>query len=150
MDLIHVPGKRNRKVPILLTPDVRLAMKLLSDTRTVCGVPQENKYFFATNSSCGHFHSWLVLNRVAGFAGCEKPQLVTSTRLRKYVATLAQVPVCTASQSACYLLTTGYSVSYNVHYSLTVVSQLCTVNAAAVVGNIDLTESMIFQPLPSI
>jgi len=91
MDLIHVPGKRNRKVPILMTPDVRSAMKVLSDTRTVCGVPHENKYFFATDSSCGHFHSWLVLNRVAVSAQCENPHLITSTRLRKYVATLAQV-----------------------------------------------------------
>jgi len=91
MDLIQVPGKRNRKVPILLTPDVRSAMKVLFDKREACGVSMENKYFFATNSSHGHFHSWLVLNHVAVSAQCEQPNLVTSTRLRKYVATLAQV-----------------------------------------------------------
>jgi len=106
MDLIHVPSKRNRKVPILLTPDVRSAMKVPSDTRTVCGAPRENKYFFATDSTCGHFHSWLVLNRVAVAAHCEQP----STHLRKYVATLAQVRGCDiTSRSVCYLLHTSCS-----------------------------------------
>jgi len=91
MDLIQVPGKRNRKVPILLTPDVRSAMEVLCNKRRICGVSMDNKYFFATNTDGGHFHSWLVLNRVAVAAQCEKPNLVTSTRMRKYVATLAQV-----------------------------------------------------------
>jgi hypothetical protein len=44
MDLIQVPGKRNRKVPILITPEVGKAMKILMDTRVRCGLSKRNKF----------------------------------------------------------------------------------------------------------
>jgi len=91
MDLIQVVGKRHRSVPILVTPDVRLAMDILCNKRSECGVCVDNPFFFATDSKNGFFNSWLVLNRIAIAARCDKPKLISSTRLRKYVATLAQV-----------------------------------------------------------
>jgi hypothetical protein len=91
IDLIQVPGKRNRKVPILVTPDVSVAMELLVKQRSKCGVPKNNKYFFATDSPNGFFNTWLVLHNHSVAAKVDKPRLITSCRLRKYVATLAQV-----------------------------------------------------------
>ena len=91
MDLILIPGKRNRQVPILLTEDLQVAMKALYKTRSQCGIPEENVYFFATPSSDGHLSGWLVLNKVANLAQLENPAVVTSTRLRKYIATVSQV-----------------------------------------------------------
>jgi len=91
MDMIQVPGKRNRKVPILITPDVSLAMQLLVESRQRCGVSAKNKYFFATDSTNGYLNTWLVLHNHAVAAHVDNPRLITSTRLRKYVATLAQV-----------------------------------------------------------
>ena len=91
MDLIQIPGKRNRKVPILMTPDVSAAMKLLVEMRNKCGAPKRNKYFFATDSENGFFNTWLVLHNHAVMAKVDKPRLITSCRLRKYVATLAHV-----------------------------------------------------------
>jgi len=91
MDLIQVPGKRNRKVPILITPEVGKAMQMLANTRAKCGISPRNRYFFATDSSNGYLNTWLVLHNNAVAAGVNKPRLITSGRLRKYVATLAQV-----------------------------------------------------------
>ena len=69
MDMVQVPGKRNRRVPILITPEVGTAMDLLVTTRTQCGISHENMYFFATTSDDGHLDSWLVLNNLARDAG---------------------------------------------------------------------------------
>lgn len=91
MDLVQVPGKRNRRVPILITPNVKEAMDLMVDTRNVCGVPSQNRYFFATDSINGYLNTWLVLHNAAREAGVKQPRLITSGRLRKYIATLAQV-----------------------------------------------------------
>lgn len=91
MDLIQIVGKRNRLVPMILTPDVRKAMDILLKTRNDCLVPASNKYFFATDSANGYLNSWLVLHNVSVAAQVDKPNSITSTRLRKYVATLAQV-----------------------------------------------------------
>lgn len=93
MDMVQVPGKRNRRVPILITPEVGEAMKLLVMKRSSCGVSPCNKYFFATDSQDGYLNTWLVLHNHAVAAGVEKPRLITSSRLRKYIATLAQVEV---------------------------------------------------------
>ena len=91
MDLVQVPGKRNRRVPILVTPEVGKAMQMLVDTSNVCGIPPQNKFFFASNSLEGHVDSWLVLHKNAEAAGVSCPRLITSRSLRNYVATLAQV-----------------------------------------------------------
>jgi len=91
MDLVFIPGKRNRRVPILITSDVQKAMDLLVSLRGQCGIEESNPYFFASASTHGHLSSWLILNKVAISAQLEKPKLVTSTRLRKYIATVSQV-----------------------------------------------------------
>jgi len=91
LDLVQIPGKRNRRVPIIITPDVGDAMQLLVDNRDHCGIPPQNLYFFASDSLDGHLDAWLVLHSCAENAGVSKPRLITSRNLRKYVATLAQV-----------------------------------------------------------
>jgi len=91
MDLVQVPGKRNRRVPILITPEVGRAMQLLVNTRSRCGVAEENSYFFVSDSKDGHLDSRLVLHNMSVSAGVTSPRLITSCRLRKYVVTLAQV-----------------------------------------------------------
>ena len=95
MDLVQVPGKRTRMVSILTTPDVRNAMDILCDTRAQCGIPSTNKYFFTTDLESGYLNGWLVLHNAAVAADVDKPHLFTSTRLRKYVATLAQASAIT-------------------------------------------------------
>lgn len=66
-------------------------MDLLVKTRNEQNLSRENKYFFASNSEDGHIQQYKVLARVANEAKLDKPDLVRSTKLRKYLATMAQV-----------------------------------------------------------
>ena len=54
--LVMIPGKRNRKVPMLITPDVKKAMDVLIKKRhdVRVGIPETNPYLFASRSVGGH------------------------------------------------------------------------------------------------
>jgi len=49
LDMVQLPGKRNRKVPMLITEDVKRAMDVLVASRDAVGVPHDNPYFFASS-----------------------------------------------------------------------------------------------------
>ena len=89
--MVHVVGKRSRPVPILLSDDVVQCMQTLLDTRLNAGVLDENMYFFALPGSSGHLRFYNVLKSVGTRAGLKRPDLLTTTRLRKHLATMAQV-----------------------------------------------------------
>jgi hypothetical protein len=93
MDMVHLPGKGQgaRRVPLLLTPDVVTAMDLLLKFRTDCDIPPSNIYFFATPSENGFLNSWKAMDNVSKLADLQKPELIHSTLLRKYIATVTQV-----------------------------------------------------------
>ena len=42
------PGKRDRRVPILVQQECKIAMDLLLSLRSVCGLVEKNDYFFAS------------------------------------------------------------------------------------------------------
>jgi len=88
---VQLPGKRNRRVPVLLTPDVKLAMDTLVYKRQMCGISLENPYFFANDSHNSHVDNWQVLKDSCRGAQLERPELITSTNPWKYVATVSQV-----------------------------------------------------------
>ena len=89
--MISVPGKRTRPVPILLTDDLSKAMALLARKRSEVEVPKENVYFFAIPKTMTHIGYYSVLQKIAISAGLRQPRLLTTTRMRKHVATMAQV-----------------------------------------------------------
>ena len=89
--MIQVPGKRNRRVPIILTPEVKQAMNVLVKYRGSAGIPANNPYFFPADSSRGHLTGGKVLKSVAISAEVQHPERITSTNLRKYCATVTQV-----------------------------------------------------------
>lgn len=93
MDMVHLPGKGSggRRVPLILSPNVVSAMELLAEKRECCSIPTSNVYFFATPSTNGYINGWQVMQDVAVAAQLKHPQLIHSTRLRKYVATVSQV-----------------------------------------------------------
>jgi len=92
---VEIKGKRGRKVPILLTKEVKEAIDVLVKRRSEVGINPENPYLFAAtgNGSLGHLRPWECLRKVATCEelNLEKPEAVTSTRLRKYVATVSQI-----------------------------------------------------------
>lgn len=47
MDLVEVIGKKNRKVPVLLTPLMKRGIDLLISTRDSSGVEKSNIFVFA-------------------------------------------------------------------------------------------------------
>ena len=91
LDMVQLPGKRGRRVPMLITQDVKLAMDILVASRDTVGVPTRNPYFFATQSAYGYLDSWRVMTNMANAAGLKRPELITTTALRKYVSTVAQI-----------------------------------------------------------
>ena len=92
-DLVEITGKNQRKVPVILTEDVKSAIAALNQKREEGGVDNSNPYVFAvndgrsTNSLRGHD----VLQNSCNKVKLEKPELVKSTNLRKYVATVSQL-----------------------------------------------------------
>ena len=92
LDMVQVRGKRNRRVPIVLTPDMTSAVHTVIEQREKAGIPDDNKYVFATRGE-GTINAWTVLHECAKEAGCANPELVSATRLRKYVSTISQVSI---------------------------------------------------------
>ena len=85
--------KNRRKAPVILTEDVKSAIAALNQKREEGGVDNSNPYVFdvndgrSTNSLRGHD----VLQNSCNKVKLEKPELVKSTNLRKYVATVSQL-----------------------------------------------------------
>lgn len=91
IDLVNIPGKRSRVVPVLLLPHITVAMDTLVDVRQKEKFCLENKFFFASDSNNGCISHWKVLSQLCNDAELQKPKLIRSTKLRKYMATVAQV-----------------------------------------------------------
>lgn len=90
MKVLHVVAKRARPVPVLLKHDMTATMDVLVDRRSVCGVVG-NEYFFAVPFTKAHLNFYTVLQNVAKAADLEHPELLTTTRMRKHVGSMAQV-----------------------------------------------------------
>ena len=80
---------------MILTPEVKDSIDLPNKTRKAVGIPDENPFIFARPSrqSLEHMRAWDCLQKFA--MECE-PTLsnstnITSTKLRKYSATISQV-----------------------------------------------------------
>ncbi|CAH1972179.1 unnamed protein product [Acanthoscelides obtectus] len=131
--VVEIPGKRAKKVPVLLTDEVRVALDLLISKRTDCGISGNNPYIFAcsknsTQSLRGHDY----LSKMCKLADLRNPELITATKLRKYVATVCQVFDLTETESDWLARHLGHDIRvhrefYRLHEStveLTKVSKL--------------------------
>lgn len=92
MSRLETKGKFENKVPILLTKEMEETMECLTTLRKKCGVMPENKYFFAIPGYINAHHRGSdVLREIRNLSGVQYPKLITSTTLRKEIATLAAV-----------------------------------------------------------
>ena len=67
-------------------------MDILSASREAIGILPGNPYFFAlAKKPSSYLCAWYVLNKYAEKSGAKRPELIKSTKLRKYLATTAQV-----------------------------------------------------------
>ena len=104
MDLVEGFGKskKNMKAYILLTPDSIKALEVLTTYRTAVGVPPMNKYMFARLNANTPLSGTTAMKELLGKCeGLKSPESITSTSLRKYIATVSQV-------STKHLLSTNY------------------------------------------
>jgi len=88
---ISVIGKRGRPVPILLTAALQSQIDVLMNSRAAVGIPDTNVYVFAQSGSNDPIRSSDCLRTLAVCSGASKPSLITSTKLRKHVATMSQI-----------------------------------------------------------
>ena len=92
--MVKIVGKCNRKVPVIITPDLKSALEVLivkanRETGSVC---DENQYIFPVNdgkSTCS-LRGNDVLHHVCAKVKLENAFAITSTNMRKYVATVSQ------------------------------------------------------------
>ncbi|XP_071314144.1 uncharacterized protein [Trachinotus anak] len=88
---VEIRGKRGRGVPVLLKPSMVSAMELLADTREMCGISKENIYMFARPGALSAYRGGECIQKFARESGAKHPEVLTSTRLRKHIATMSQV-----------------------------------------------------------
>lgn len=91
LSVVEIIGKRGRKVPVLLTKQMIQAIDFLNSKRNVAGVNRENEYVFAYSSSLKHIRGHDSLKKWSLKAQLSSPELVTSTKIRKYIATVCQL-----------------------------------------------------------
>lgn len=88
---LEIRGKRGRKVPVLLTDRMCDSLDVLMKRRSRVGVPLTNPYMFARIGADTHIRGSDCLRKFASACGAKFPEHLTSTKLRKQVATLCQI-----------------------------------------------------------
>jgi len=113
--LVEIIGKRGRKVPVLLTPELRDSIDILNAMSTAAGIDSHNTFVFAHGykNSLRSLRGHDVIRDVCDKAQLMQPQLITSTCLRKYIATVAQV--VSLSENECDWLANHLGHDYRVH-----------------------------------
>ena len=87
-----IVGKRGRKVPLLLTPIIRESLDLLVQKREECGVLNENVFLFALPQSVNSLRGYSCLKELVEHCdNINNPTALTSTKLRKHIATMSTV-----------------------------------------------------------
>lgn len=90
---VEIRGKRGRKVPVLFPTNVKESVDLLIKTRDEVGISPTNPYIFARPyfGSQENIRGCDSLKRYAEGCGAKFPENITSTKLRKHIATVSQL-----------------------------------------------------------
>ena len=86
---VEIRGKRGRRVPVLLTEIHKQNIYLLLDYKDASGIIDQ-KYVFEIQSG-ETLRTSDVLRRYSQECGAEKPDLLTTTSLRKHIGTVCQI-----------------------------------------------------------
>ena len=89
-------GKRNWRVPILYPQNIKVALDSLVENRQTCGINTNNQYLFPNTVLCYNRGCDVLRELVTECClTCEikKTHLIKSTKLRKHVATIAQIMI---------------------------------------------------------
>ena len=88
---IEIRGKHGRKVPMLLTKQLSESIDIILKTRETVGILEDNKYVFAVPNSLYYIRGSDALRKHVRLSNLKCPMAVTSTKLRKHIATLCQL-----------------------------------------------------------
>ena len=93
LKIIYSKGKKKKRVPTLFTTELNKAISYLVKHRDNVGVLKTNIYLSpcVTRNSKNHIRGWEVVHNIALKAKLEKPNLITSTKIRKHMATVLQL-----------------------------------------------------------
>lgn len=84
---LEIRGKRGKKVPVLLTKDMVESMDVLNESRSKVGIDEANPYVFARVGALTHIRGSDCLRKFSKACGAKDPRSITSTKLRKQIAT---------------------------------------------------------------
>lgn len=85
-------SRKNVNAYVLLPPDAKKAIELIINNRTRVGIPETNEYIFARYSLNSPMSGNSELKEVVlSCPDLQSPDKITSTSLRKYIATVSQV-----------------------------------------------------------
>ncbi|CAG9834563.1 unnamed protein product [Diabrotica balteata] len=106
---VVIRGKRHRGVPVLFSKDVQHNINLLIRVRENI-VPETNIFLFGKPNSISEISGYKVLRKYARLSGARNPDAISSTRLRKHLATLSQLFNMTESDIEQLALFMGHTV----------------------------------------
>ncbi|XP_061165845.1 uncharacterized protein LOC133174766 [Saccostrea echinata] len=105
------------KAYILLTPDSKRALEVLTRLRSAVGVSPTNKYMFARLNSNTPLSGTTAMKELLGKCeGLKNPENITSTSLRKYIATVSQILDMTQGELKLLAKHLGHDVKTNKEY----------------------------------
>lgn len=119
LKLVHIIGKGNsssRSVPVLLTTHAAAGVECLLKYRGEMGIDNQNPFVFARFKGLGNIDGVSSLRRIADAAQLERPELVRSTKLRKYVATVSQLLDMKSSEMKLLCQHLGHSTAVHDKY----------------------------------
>ncbi|KAL4718874.1 hypothetical protein ACJJTC_006539 [Scirpophaga incertulas] len=88
---VVIRGKRGRGVPVLFNKEVQDDIKLLLSIRHIFFDTTPNQFLFGNPGYNNTIYGYKVLEKHAKLSGAKQPKAISSTRLRKHLATLSQV-----------------------------------------------------------
>ncbi|KAJ0172348.1 hypothetical protein K1T71_012321 [Dendrolimus kikuchii] len=88
---VVIRGKRGRGVPVLFNQEVQDDIKLLLSIRNIFFTSIPNQFLFGNPGYENTIYGYKVLERHARLSGAKNPNAISSTRLRKHLATLSQI-----------------------------------------------------------
>ncbi|CAL8258937.1 unnamed protein product [Arctogadus glacialis] len=111
---VEIKGKRDKKVPVLLSPDMVSSIQMLVTYRGRCAVPPENVYLFGRPEAESHVRGSDAIRAFAHECRVKDPQ--TSTRLRKQMATMSQVLNLKDNEEDCLAGFMGHNIRVHRQY----------------------------------
>ncbi|XP_054286882.1 titin homolog [Macrosteles quadrilineatus] len=117
MTLIYIVGKRENDVPVLLTSEMKKAIDvLLLYRKNISVIKSSNEYMFPNLNSDRHQRGHDVIRAFCQELDLQKPHLITSTKLRKYIATVTQVVNLTENESDWLARHLGHNIRVHREY----------------------------------